>query len=221
MESYEKDFLQYIYERQALKFGEFKTKSGRLSPYFFNAGGLFKGSDLSRLGTAYAQALHQAHGDDIDIIYGPAYKGIPLATIIASEMYRLFKLDVGYCFNRKEAKDHGEKGLFVGKTPTKGDRIVIVDDVITAGTSVRETMELLAQTEGLDIKGILVAIDRQEKATGKELSAVQEVQEQYKLPVTSISSIAGILELLAQGSFSDVPSDIHAKVEAYRQQYGI
>jgi orotate phosphoribosyltransferase len=204
-----------------MRFGYLKTKSGRLSPYFFNAGGLFKGSDLIQLGQAYAQAIHDAFGKDIDMIYGPAYKGITLAAIICAELQRSFGCDVSYCFNRKEAKDHGEKGVFVGKPPEKGDRIVIVDDVITAGTSVRETMDLLGKIEGLDIRGILVAIDRQEKATGKNMSAVQEVEAEYGLPVKSITSIQGILEHLNDGTFGELSPELCQKIKDYRNQYGI
>ena len=217
----QKDFLRFVHERQALKFGEFKTKSGRLSPYFFNAGGLYKGSDLIQLGQAYAQAIHDAFGDDIDMIYGPAYKGITLAAIICTELQRSFGCDVAYRFNRKEAKDHGEKGLFVGKAPEKGDRIVIVDDVITAGTSIRETMELLRKIDGLDVRGILVAIDRQEKATGKDMSAVQEVEAEYGLPVKSITSIQGILEHLDDDTFGDLSPELCQKIKGYRNQYGV
>lgn len=214
-------FLRFVHEREALRFGEFKTKSGRLSPYFFNAGGLYKGSDLVQLGQAYAQAIHDAFGNEIDMIYGPAYKGITLAAIICAELHRSFQMDVAYCFNRKEAKDHGEKGLFVGKPPEKGDRIVIVDDVITAGTSVRETMDLLGSIEGLKIRGVLVAIDRQEKATGKDMSAVQEVEAQYGLPVKSITSIQGILEHLDDGTFGDLSPELCQNIRDYRDQYGV
>lgn len=217
----QQNFLRFVHERQALRFGEFKTKSGRLSPFFFNAGGLYKGSDLAQLGQAYAQAIHAAFGDNIDMIYGPAYKGITLAAIICAELHRSFNMDVAYCFNRKEAKDHGEKGVFVGKAPEKGDRIVIVDDVITAGTSIRETMDLLGGIEGLDILGILVAIDRQEKATDKDMSAVQEVEAQYGLPVKSITSIQGILEHLDDGTFGDLSPELCQKIRAYRDQYGV
>jgi orotate phosphoribosyltransferase len=220
MEAYQKEFLVYIHSRQALRFGSFQTKSGRQSPYFFNAGGLFDGSDLLRLGEVYAAAIEQ-HFGEIDIVYGPAYKGIPLSVVAVSELNRRYGRKVAYCFNRKEAKEHGEKGLLVGRTPTKGLRVVIVDDVITAGTSVRETMELLSGIEGLEIRGILVALDRQERGMDSQLSATQEVAQQYGCPVKSITSMSGVLELLEKGGFGNVDKDILERVKAYRAEYGV
>ena len=221
MESYQKEFLVYIHARQALRFGSFQTKSGRQSPYFFNAGGLFDGGDLLRLGEVYAAAIEQHFGGYVDIIYGPAYKGIPLAVVTASELSRRYGRKVAYCFNRKEAKDHGEKGTLVGKAPVKGDRIVIVDDVITAGTSVRETMELLSGIEGLNIRGILVALDRQERGLDSQMSATQEVAAQYGCPVKSVTSMKGVLELLEAGGFGPVDAELLKRVKAYRAEYGV
>ena len=220
MEAYQKEFLIYIHARQALRFGAFQTKSGRQSPYFFNAGGLFDGSDLLRLGEVYAAAIEQ-HFGAVDIIYGPAYKGIPLAVVAASELSRRYGRPVAYCFNRKEAKDHGEKGTLVGKTPMRGDRVVIVDDVITAGTSVRETMDLLSNIDGLNIRGILVALDRQERGMDSQMSATQEVAEQYGCPVKSVTSMNGVLELLEVGGFGPQSADLLQRVKAYRAEYGV
>jgi orotate phosphoribosyltransferase len=217
----QQNFLRFAFEREALKFGEFKTKSGRLSPYFFNAGGLYNGSDLNALASAYASVIYDNFGGEIDMIFGPAYKGITLAALICAELQRTYGLDIAYGFNRKEAKDHGEKGLFVGKAPQAGDRLIIVDDVITAGTAIRETMDLLGGIQGLQIKGIVVAIDRMEKATGKDLSAVQEVKQQYDIPVVSITSIQGILDHLNDGTFGDLSDDLCQKIHAYRREYGV
>jgi orotate phosphoribosyltransferase len=221
MQTYQKEFLQFIYERGALRFGEFQTKSGRLSPYFFNAGGLFKGSDLVRLGEVYASAMQEHFATSAGIIYGPAYKGIPLSVLITAELARRGQDDIGYCFNRKEAKDHGEKGLLVGQIPQAGDNIVVVDDVITAGTSIRETMELLKNYEGINIKGILVAVDRQEKGTDCEQSATQQVAQDYGLPVHAIANISHIIELLESGGFGEVEAGLLERVKTYRDTYGV
>jgi orotate phosphoribosyltransferase len=192
-----------------------------LSPYFFNVGGLCLGSDLMRLGEAYADAIEKAYGDEVDIIYGPAYKGIGLSVLTAAELSRKYGREVAYCCNRKEAKDHGEKGVFLGKVPETGDRVVIVDDVITAGTSVRETLELFKGLEGVKPVGLVVSLDRQEKGTASELSAVQEIQRDFDIPVHAAGTVEQVIELLKEGAFEGISSGILENALAYRESYGV
>jgi orotate phosphoribosyltransferase len=221
MEDHQREFLLYLHSRDALRFGEFKTKSGRLSPYFFNAGGLCLGSDLIRLGQAYADAIESSYGDGVDLIYGPAYKGIPLAVLAAAELSRRYGREVAYCCNRKEVKDHGEKGMFLGKVPESGDRIVLVDDVITAGTSVRETMELFKTLEGTKPVGLIVSLDRQEKGLESDMSAVQEIERDFGFPVHAAGTVEQVIELLKEGVFEGVGDEILEKALAYREAYGV
>lgn len=212
------EFLEYVLKREALRFGSFQTKSGRTSPYFFNAGGLFLGSDLLELSRFYASAMHQNFGEGFDIVFGPAYKGIPLSVITTMGLKQHHQREVAYCYNRKEAKDHGEKGSLVGKVPVAGDRVVIVDDVITAGTAIRETMDFLKGIEGLEVVGVLVALDRQEKGSGDK-SAIMEVEDDFGIPVKSIANLATLLEWTQSKQQFD--PELIQKIMAYRDQYGV
>ncbi|MCZ4252044.1 orotate phosphoribosyltransferase [Pseudoalteromonas shioyasakiensis] len=213
MKDYQKEFIEFALEKQVLKFGEFTLKSGRTSPYFFNAGLFNTGRDLARLGRFYAAALEDA-GIDYDVLFGPAYKGIPIATTTAVALADHHDKDVPYCFNRKEKKAHGEGGTLVG-SELKG-KIMLVDDVITAGTAIRESMEIIADN-GADLSGVLIALDRQEKGKA-ELSAIQEVERDFGTKVISIVKLADLISYLeAKGTM-----DEHlAAVKAYRDQYGI
>ncbi|MEL7306894.1 MULTISPECIES: orotate phosphoribosyltransferase [Pseudoalteromonas] len=213
MKDYQKEFIEFALEKQVLKFGEFTLKSGRTSPYFFNAGLFNTGRDLARLGRFYAAALEDA-GIDYDVLFGPAYKGIPIATTTAVALADHHNKDVPYCFNRKEKKAHGEGGTLVG-SELKG-KIMLVDDVITAGTAIRESMEIIADN-GADLSGVLIALDRQEKGKA-ELSAIQEVERDFGTKVISIVKLADLISFLeAKGTM-----DEHlAAVKAYRDQYGI
>lgn len=212
------EFLEYVLKREALRFGSFQTKSGRNSPYFFNAGGLYLGSDLLELSRFYSSAIHQAFGQDFDIVFGPAYKGIPLSVISTMGLKQYHKREVAYCYNRKEAKDHGEKGSLVGKVPSAGDRLIIVDDVITAGTAIRETMDFLKGIEGLEVVGVLVALDRQERGSG-EKSAIMEVEAEFGIPVKSIANLETLLEWTqSKGEFD---SELIQQIVAYRDKYGV
>jgi orotate phosphoribosyltransferase len=208
---YQKEFIDFALDAGVLSFGEFTLKSGRISPYFFNAGAFNSGYLLAKLGNFYADAL-KASNVPFDLLFGPAYKGIPLVSATAIALSNKYDIDIPYAFNRKEAKDHGEGGQIVG-AELKG-QIVIVDDVITAGTAVRETMDRLRETEAL-VTGIMVAIDRQEKGTG-ELSAIQEVEKEYGVCVTSIVKLEHIIEYLAQKG-----DDAVLLVENYRTEYGV
>lgn len=213
MQDYQTDFIEFALRKGVLKFGEFTLKSGRVSPYFFNAGLFNSGADLAKLGQCYASAL-QASGIEYDVLFGPAYKGIPIATTTAVALADKHQKDVPYCFNRKEAKSHGEGGNLVG-SPLKG-RVMLVDDVITAGTAIRESMQLI-QACGASLSGVLIALDRQEKGQG-ELSAIQEVERDFTTQVVSIISLHNLIDYLA-----DQPSmgDHLQAIRAYRQTYGI
>ncbi|EKO3576291.1 orotate phosphoribosyltransferase [Vibrio metschnikovii] len=213
MKAYQREFIEFALEKEVLKFGEFTLKSGRKSPYFFNAGLFNTGRDLARLGRFYAAALVDA-GIKFDVLFGPAYKGIPIATTTAVALADHHDIDTPYCFNRKEAKDHGEGGNLVGSA-LKG-RIMLVDDVITAGTAIRESMEII-QANGAQLAGVLVAIDRQEKGQG-ELSAIQEVERDFDCQIISIVSLGDLVTYLKEQGGDPVQL---AAVEAYRVQYGV
>lgn len=212
MLDYQKQFIHYALDCGVLKFGEFQLKSGRISPYFFNTGLFNTGAQLDKLGQFYAQTLINA-GVAVDVLYGPAYKGIPLVSTTSIAYSRLSR-DIPFAFNRKEAKDHGEGGTLVG-APLQGN-VWILDDVITAGTSVRESVEII-RGAGATVAGVVIALDRQEKGQN-QMSAVQEVSQQFGIPVLAIISLAEIIEFIAQDpDFSDKL----AIISSYRQEYGI
>ncbi|PKF51295.1 orotate phosphoribosyltransferase [Enterovibrio nigricans] len=213
MKAYQRQFIEFALEKQVLKFGEFTLKSGRQSPYFFNAGLFNTGRDLARLGRFYAEALVDAK-IEYDLLFGPAYKGIPIATTTAVALAEHHDVDTPYCFNRKEAKDHGEGGNLVGSA-LEG-RVMLVDDVITAGTAIRESMEII-QANGADLAGVLVAIDRQERGKG-ELSAIQEVERDFGCKVVSIISLGDLVTYLEEQGTNSAHLDA---VKAYRAEYGI
>ncbi|MEZ9999923.1 orotate phosphoribosyltransferase [Vibrio lentus] len=213
MKAYQREFIEFALEKEVLKFGEFTLKSGRKSPYFFNAGLFNTGRDLARLGRFYAAALADS-GIEFDVLFGPAYKGIPIATTTAVALADHHDVDTPYCFNRKEAKNHGEGGNLVG-SELEG-RIMLVDDVITAGTAIRESMEII-QANGADLAGVLVAIDRQEKGKG-ELSAIQEVERDFDCAIISIVSLTDLVTFLEEKGTDAAHLE---SVKAYRAQYGI
>jgi orotate phosphoribosyltransferase len=212
MQPHQRRFIELALTQQALSFGEFTLKSGRISPYFFNAGRFFSGRSLLELGRCYAAALAAAPVE-FDLLFGPAYKGIPLVATTACALADQFGRDIPYAYNRKEAKDHGEGGLLVG-APVKG-RVLIVDDVITAGTAVREVVDII-RAAGAEPAGVIIGLNRQERGRG-ELSAIQEVERDYGIPVFSIISLEHILLYLqAEGATEDL-----ARVRAYRDSYGV
>ncbi|MCU1718908.1 orotate phosphoribosyltransferase [Pseudomonas sp. 5P_3.1_Bac2] len=213
MQAYQRDFIRFAIERGVLRFGQFTLKSGRVSPYFFNAGLFDSGLALAQLGRFYAEAVIDS-GIDFDVLFGPAYKGIPLAATTAVALAEHHQRDVPWCFNRKEAKDHGEGGTLVG-APLAG-RVLIIDDVITAGTAIREVMQII-QAQNAQAAGVLIALNRQERGKG-DLSAIQEVQRDYAMPVVSIVSLEQVLEYLAEDA--QLKHYLPA-VQAYREQYGI
>ncbi len=212
MQSHQQRFIELAVARQVLGFGEFTLKSGRISPYFFNAGKFSSGRALLELGRCYAETL-VAQGAQFDLLFGPAYKGIPLAAATACALAERFDRDVPFTYNRKEAKDHGEGGTLVG-APLRG-RVMIVDDVITAGTAVREVVEII-RAHGAEPAGVVIGLNRQERGKGS-LSAIQEVERDYGLPVYSIIALEDIVAWLqTQGD-----DDLLARVRAYRAEYGI
>jgi orotate phosphoribosyltransferase len=212
MEQYQKDFVDFTLATGVLKFGEFTLKSGRISPYFFNAGLFNSGSHLSQLGIFYAKAI-EASGLKFDVLFGPAYKGIPLAAATAIALNDSLGRNIPYSFNRKEAKDHGEGGSIVGH-PLEGD-ILIIDDVITAGTAIREAQDIIT-ANGAKTKGVIVALDRQEKGNS-ELSAIQEVEEIFGVKVLSIINLSHIVDYLKDSK----DEETLLRIEHYRSQYGI
>ncbi|MDE9433288.1 orotate phosphoribosyltransferase [Xenorhabdus bovienii] len=213
MKAYQREFIELALKKQVLKFGEFTLKSGRKSPYFFNAGLFNTGRDLALIGRFYAAALLDS-GISCDLLFGPAYKGIPIATTAAVALAEHHDIDMPYCFNRKEAKDHGEGGSLVG-SPLQGN-VVVVDDVITAGTAIRESMEIIKQ-HGATLSGVILCLDRQER--GREtLSAIQEVESDYHCKVFSIITLNDLISYLRENP--DMQPYL-AAVEAYRREYGI
>ena len=213
MENYKQQFIEFALARQVLKFGEFTLKSGRISPYFFNAGLFNQGADLARLGEFYAAALQDA-GLQYDMIFGPAYKGIPIATAVSIALFNRFDINKPVCFNRKETKDHGEGGNLIG-SPLRG-RVLLVDDVITAGTAIRESMQIIQANEA-QLSAVLIALNRQERGNG-ELSAIQEVERDYQCDVLSIIDFADLMAFIeTQPEYQQyLPA-----MRAYREQYGI
>ena len=197
MEQYKQEFIEFMVDSEVLKFGEFTLKSGRKSPFFMNAGGYVTGSQLKKLGEYYAHAIHDKYGDDFDVLFGPAYKGIPLSVVTAIAFSELYGKEIRYCSDRKEEKDHGEGGVFVGYKPQAGEEVVIVEDVITAGTAIRESMAILSKLDGVKVSATFVMVDRKEK--GKtEKSAMAEVSDEFGFPVYSVVDVYDIIEYLEE-----------------------
>ena len=213
MQDYKRDFLEFAIDIGVLRFGEFTLKSGRVSPYFFNSGLFNTGASLARLGRYYAEAII-ASGIDFDMIFGPAYKGIPLAASTAIALADQHDRDIPYAFNRKEAKAHGEGGSIVG-SPLQG-KVLVIDDVITAGTAIRESVAIL-DAAGAELAGVVISLDRQEKGTGA-VSAIQEVEQQYRVSVANIVSLADLVEFL-----TSMPKQQQAleSIQQYREKYGV
>ena len=213
MEQYKRDFIEFALSRNVLKFGEFTLKSGRKSPYFFNAGLFNTGADLARLGEFYAAAI-QASAVDFDVVFGPAYKGIPIGTSVSVALFNRYGIDKPVCFNRKEVKDHGEGGNLIG-SPLQG-KILLVDDVITAGTAIRESMELISANKA-ELAAVLIALNRKERGKG-ELSAIQEVELDYQCQVLSIIDLDDLMQFIEQ----DPRYSGHLpEMRAYRAEFGV
>ena len=224
MESYKQEFIEFMVESQVLKFGEFTLKSGRKSPFFMNAGAYVTGAQLKRLGEYYARAIHDNFGLDFDVVFGPAYKGIPLAVVTAIALQELYGKEVKYCCNRKEVKDHGaDKGNLLGADLHDGDRVVMVEDVTTSGKSIDETYPILKGAADVEVKGLIVSLNRMEVGKGGVKTAQKEVQEKYGFPVASIVSMAEVTELLynreVQGKVV-IDDACKAALDAYYEKYG-
>lgn len=213
MKDWQRQFIDFAISKQVLRFGEFTLKSGRQSPYFFNAGLFNSGLDLARLGQFYAQALVES-GVDYDLLFGPAYKGIPIVSATVVSLALQHNLDMPYCFNRKEVKDHGEGGVLVG-SPLQG-RVMLVDDVITAGTAIRESMQLITQHQA-SLAGVLIALDRQESGQSP-LSAIQEIERDYQCQIIALITLNDLIDYLRE--LPDMTKQL-AEMRAYQQQYGV
>lgn len=222
MQTYQKDFITFLVRSGALKFGEFTLKSGRKCPYFLNFGQFYKGSAIAELGRAYAAAIRE-NIQDFDIVFGPAYKGIPLSVATTIAFARDFQQEVSYSFNRKEAKDHGDTGMIVGAPITSDSKLIIVDDVMTAGTAMRETVALLSKFGSPKIQGVLIAVDRMERGQG-EKSAMQEIFDEFGIRVYSIVNLDQIIECLHNQEIDGqvfIDDGKLAKIREYREVYGV
>ena len=222
MEQYKQEFIEFMVESQVLKFGDFTLKSGRKSPFFMNAGAYVTGSQLRRLGEYYAKAIHDHFGLDFDVLFGPAYKGIPLAVAASMAISQLYGKDVRYCSNRKEVKDHGDAGILLGSKLKDGDRVMVIEDVTTSGKSIEETFPILKSQADVEIKGLIVSLNRMERGKGKE-SALKEIQGLYGFPAAAIVTMEEVTEYLynreCQGQIV-INDDIKKALDAYYSQYG-
>lgn len=225
MEAYKQEFIDFMVESQVLKFGEFTLKSGRKSPFFMNAGAYVSGDQLHRLGQYYARAIHDNFGLEFDVVFGPAYKGVPLAVVTAIALQELYGKEVRYCCNRKEAKDHGaDAGNLLGADLHDGDRVIMVEDVTTSGKSIDETYPILKSAADVDVKGLIVSLNRMEVGKGGVVTAQEEVQERYGFPVASIVSMADVVERLHNREVLGrvvIDDDVKAALDAYYEQYGV
>ena len=217
MEEYKKEFVQFMLDCNALKFGDFTLKSGRKSPFFMNAGAYVTGGQLSRLAKAYAKAIHDNFGLDFDVLFGPAYKGIPLAAATVIAIYDLYGKEVRYCSNRKEVKDHGDTGILLGSKLRDGDRVIMIEDVTTSGKSMEETVPIVRAQADVTIKGLIVSLNRNERGKGNE-TALQEVSKLYGFPTAAIVSMPEVIEILEEQGKLD--ADLKARLDAYYAQYG-
>ncbi len=223
MEQYKKDFIDFMLDSQALKFGDFTLKSGRKSPFYMNTGLYQTGTQLIKLGEAYARAIKAEYGLDFDILFGPAYKGIPLAVATCMAISKLYGRDIRYCANRKELKDHGDAGILLGSKMHDGDRVVIIEDVTTSGASIEETMPIIRAQADVDVVGLMVSLDRREVGQGGEISALQEISEKYGFPTHAIVSMDDAIEYPGKGQNGE-KSYLDAKtkkaLETYYEEYG-
>ena len=222
MEAYKQEFIEFMVESDVLKFGEFTLKSGRKSPFFMNAGAYVTGTQLRKLGQYYAKAIHDHYGLDFDVLFGPAYKGIPLSVVPAAAISELYGVDVRYCSNRKEVKDHGDTGILLGSKLKDGDRVVIIEDVTTSGKSIEETFPILKAQADVEIKGLMVSLNRMEKGTG-EKSALEEIQEKYGFEAHAIVTMGEVVEYLynrpCRGKIV-IDDSMREAIKAYYEVYG-
>lgn len=223
MEGYKQEFIEFMVESKVLKFGDFTLKSGRKSPFFMNAGSYVTGSQLKRLGEYYARAIHDNFGLDFDVLFGPAYKGIPLSVATTMAISDLYGKDVRYCSNRKELKDHGDIGILLGSPLKDGDRVMIIEDVLTSGRSIEEVFPILKSQGDVEVKGLMVSLNRMERGKGTE-SALDEVKELYGFPTAAVVSMADVVEHLYNREVNGqvvMGDEIKAAIDAYYRQYGV
>ena len=218
MEQYKQEFIEFMLESQVLKFGQFTLKSGRQSPFFMNAGAYVTGDQLHRLGLYYAKAINDNFGLDFDVVFGPAYKGIPLSVVTAMGLNELYGIEVKYCSNRKEAKDHGEGGNLLGHVLQDGDRVVMVEDVTTSGKSIDETHPIITGAADISIKGLIVSLNRQEVGRGGVKCACDEISDRYGFPTAAIVTMDEVTRYLSDKGVLD--ASMQAAIAAYYEQYG-
>ena len=223
MESYKKEFIEFMVESEVLKFGDFTLKSGRKSPFFMNAGAYVTGTQLRRLGEYYAKAIHDNYGLDFDVLFGPAYKGIPLTVATTMAISELYGKDIRYCSNRKEVKDHGDTGILLGSKLKDGDRVVIIEDVTTSGKSIEETFPILKAQADVEIVGLMVSLNRMERGLSSEKSALEEIKEKYGFDANAIVSMTEVTEYLYNKPYKGqvyIDDTLKAAIDAYYAQYG-
>ena len=223
MEAYKKEFIEFMVESEVLKFGDFTLKSGRKSPFFMNAGAYVTGTQLMRLGEYYAKAIHDHYGTDFDVLFGPAYKGIPLSVATTIAFSRLYGKEIRYCSNRKEVKDHGDTGILLGSKIKDGDRVVIIEDVTTSGKSIQETFPIIQAQGDVTILGLMVSLNRMEKGLETDKCALDEIREKYGFPANAIVSMADVVECLynrpCQGRLI-IDDKMKEAIDKYYEQYG-
>ncbi|MBO5094144.1 MAG: orotate phosphoribosyltransferase [Lachnospiraceae bacterium] len=223
MEQYKQEFIEFMVESNVLKFGDFTLKSGRKSPFFMNAGSYVTGTQLRRLGQYYAKAIHDNYGVDFDILFGPAYKGIPLGVATVMAISELYGKDVKYCSNRKEIKDHGDAGILLGSPVRDGDKVVIIEDVTTSGKSIEETFPILKAQGDVEIVGLIVSLNRMEKGQSGDQSALQEIQEKYGFPTAAIVTMEEVASYLYRKEYNGkvyIDDAMKASIDAYYAVYG-
>ena len=225
MEAYKKEFIDFMVDCQVLKFGDFTLKSGRKSPFFMNAGAYVTGSQLMKLGEYYATAIHENYGDDFDVLFGPAYKGIPISVVTAVAYSKLYGKEIRYCSDRKEEKDHGaDKGSFLGSSLKDGDRVIMIEDVTTSGKSMEETVPKVKGAANVEILGLMVSLNRMEVGLGGEKSALDEIKEKYGFDARAIVSMAEVVEALYNKPVDGkvlIDDALKARIDEYYEQYGV
>lgn len=222
MESYKQEFIEFMVDSQVLKFGEFTLKSGRKSPFFMNAGGYVTGTQLHKLGQYYAKAIHDSYGLDFDVLFGPAYKGIPLSVAATMAISELYGKEIRYCSNRKEVKDHGDTGILLGSKLKDGDRVVIIEDVTTSGKSIEETYPIIKAQADVEIKGLMVSLNRMEKGQSDK-SALAEIKEKYGFPANAIVNMGEVVEYLYNKPYKGqiyINDEIKKSIDEYYEKYG-
>ena len=223
MEQYKQEFIEFMVDSQVLKFGDFTLKSGRKSPFFMNAGAYVTGAQLRRLGEYYAKAIHDKYGLDFDVLFGPAYKGIPLSVATTMAISELYGKEIRYCSNRKEVKDHGDTGILLGSKLKDGDRVVIIEDVTTSGKSIEETFPILQSQANVEIKGLMVSLNRMERGLDSKKSALEEIKEKYGFETDAIVTMEEVVSCLYNQPYKGtvyIDDTLKSAIDAYYEQYG-